>query len=190
MFQHDGGLVAAMIAAWRDPRGSVGARLAARPRDADVLVWALAAALVGFIAGLPESLRQAASTGSRDLATGVLASRLFGAIFITPLFLFLLAGVAHLIASQCGGQGSYWASRVALVWATVVAIPLVLLNGFVAAFLPSDIVSLVSLVTLAGFGWIWAAFLCEVENFTKTSLVFSAIVAVPLMFIAVVMIFG
>ena len=180
MAEHGRGLVADISAAWRDPRGSIAARLAGRPRDAQLLAWALGAALIGFVAGLPEAVQQAGSTGTRDEATGVLASRLFGAVFITPLFLFVLAGLSHLIARLFGGQGSYWSARVALIWAVVVCVPLVLLNGIASAILPPLGVSVIALATLAGFGWIWVAFLSEVENFKKSGLIFGVIFGLPI----------
>lgn len=179
MPRHDAGLAAAILAAWRDLGGSINARLAARPRDAELLVWGLVAALIGFVAGLPDALRQASSAADRDMATGLLATRLFGAVFVMPLFLFCLSGLSHALARLAGGKGSYWAARVALFWAVLVSLPLVLVNGFAAAWAPARVISVISVLTFVAFLWVWARFLAEVEGFSRPPLVFATFLAIP-----------
>lgn len=181
MAQTSGGLALSILSAWGDLPGSMRTRLAARPRDAELLVWALIAALIGFVAGLPETLRQAQGMESDDAATGVVATRLFAAIFLTPLFLLVTGSLSHIIARLFGGTGTGWSGRVALIWAVLVSVPLVLLNGAATAFLPPALVSALSILTLIGFLWIWANCLTVAENFSNRLKVFTVMAVPPLL---------
>lgn len=181
------GIVAAIAAAYPDLRKSISEKLSEAPRDAELLMLALLVALGGFIAGLPTAFRQAAALGEDGALTGVLVGRLFAAVFVVPLFLLLLAGLAHLIAKIFGGRGSHYKARVALIWALVVALPLGLANGAlgpvaIGAFpgpAGQAIAGILSTAATLGFLWIWAQFLCVAEGFTKPVTVFATLLVVP-----------
>ena len=174
------GLVAEIVAAYRDLPGAARRKLDEQPRDPQLLVWILVASIMGFVAGLPDAMRDARALERPDAVAGVLSGRLFAAIFLTPLMVYLVGFLSHLVARVFGGQGDFWSARVALVWALVVAIPLVLLGGLVQGVAATSglpammmLAGLVSFVTLLGFLWIWAQFLAVAEGLYSVRRIFA-----------------
>jgi len=174
------GLVGAIALSYRDLRRGMAMFLAQKPRDAQLLVLSLLAAVVGFIAGLPRALVQAQTLGVEDPLTAVLSVRLFAALFMTPLLLFGLGALSHLVALGFRGQGSFWAARAAIVWAVIVALPLLVANGLaggVAMIWPGlashALASAVSMISSLGFFWIWAQHLAQAEGFAHGGRVFA-----------------
>ncbi|MHA3978659.1 YIP1 family protein [Halovulum sp. GXIMD14794] len=170
------GLVASIAASWKDLRGGVRRRLDARPPEAGLLAHAYLAAALAFVAGLPSAIADARALEAtqRDALTGVLAGRAFAAIFLFPLLLYLLAALQRLVARAFGGQGSFYSARVALFWAVVVALPLVLAEGLISALVPAlppetggIVAQAASAAVGLGFLWIWAVMAAESEGFAR-----------------------
>lgn len=164
------GLARAILAAWPDFRGAMAEQLAAPKAESRALSYVYVASILGFIAGLPEVVRQAEIS---DLPLmGLVIGRLFSALFFAPLFLYGVAAVSHLIAARFGGQGSYYDARLALFWALLVAAPLLLavaaLQAVLAAGPAYGAASYLSLAGFAGFVWIWASCLAQAERFART----------------------
>lgn len=179
------GLLSSILAGYPDFRASARARLAARPRDAELLMLAFLVSGVGFVTGLPGAAQTAAGIDQPDALIGVLAGRAFAALFLVPLFLFALSGVLHLGARLFGGAGDFYAARVAVIWAVVLALPLVVLNGLASAMMlyvsgPAVQVSagIISLLSSGAFLWILAGCLAAAEDFRHTGRVFSVLLVV------------
>lgn len=176
------GLVGSIVLSYRDLRGGMATFLAGNPRDSQLLMLALLAAVVGFIAGLPGAVVQAQTLEAEDPLTAVLSVRLFAALFMTPLMLFTVAALSHIVARLFGGSGTFWSARAALIWAATVALPLVLLSGMVsgaAALWPGSPFAALSagasVILLIGFFWIWSHHLAEAEGFARAGGVFGLI---------------
>ncbi len=179
------GLVGSILLSYRDLRGGMAAFLAQNPRDSQLLVLALLAAVIGFIAGLPNAVVQARTLEAEDPLTAVLSVRLFAALFMTPLMLFTVAALSHLVARMFGGSGTFWSARAALIWAVIVALPLVLLSGMVsgvAALWPGTALGALSagtsVVLSLSFFWIWSQHLAEAEGFIRAGRVFALILVI------------
>lgn len=176
-------LVVAVARSYRGLRAGMAAFLERRPRDAQLLVLAMLAGLIGFLAGLPRAVEQARTLNADDPLTAVMSVRLFGAIFVTPLFLFAVAAVGRLVSRLARGRGSFWSARAALVWAVMVAQPLVIANGLVGAVATAvpataGAASMVSVGLAIGFLWIWAQHLAEAEGFRRGAVVFGLLLLV------------
>ncbi|NNU80743.1 YIP1 family protein [Halovulum dunhuangense] len=197
MSERRAGLLADILSAYPDLRGSIRTKLDQAPRDAQLLILIFLAAGIGFVAGLPAAREQALAVEEPDALTGVLAGRLFAAIFITPLVLFALAALSHVAARIFGGRGSFWSARLALVWAVIVALPLLVvsaaLDPILGAALGAYGVGLSTILsTVAGFGflWIWAVFLAETEGFRAPIRVFALILVLPAIAASIPLLFG
>ena len=46
-------------------------------------------------------------------------------------FLYLVAGLSHLIARLVGGRGDWYRARMALFWSLLASTPLILLNDLI-----------------------------------------------------------
>ncbi len=172
-------LLREVAGAYGDLTGSMQRQLEARPREARLLAYAFLIGLTGFVAGLPAAVEQARSLDVEDALVAVLTGRLFGAIFLLPLFLYALALTLRGAARVLGGQGSGYDTRLALFWALVLSLPLVVFAGPLAAALPAGIAAaLPGLVAFGLFLWILAHCLSEAESFHNPRRVFAVLAGV------------
>lgn len=183
------GLVARISAGYRDVRGSMVQVLADRPSEGGLLALILLVSVVGFLANLPDAAAQARAGGAETPLVGVLAGRLFAAIFLTPLAVYAVAALTHLIAKPLGASGDFYAARAALAWAMALALPLVVLDGVVGALTLGAASAGLGGVGLAvsaaagiGFLWLWALCLTQAEGFASFRpgfAIISAIIFLP-----------
>lgn len=180
------GLLTQIAAAYPDFRAAMARKLAWRPGEAQLLSYALLAGFLGFVADLPSASGQAQALGVNDGLSGVLAGRLFAALFLFPLLLYGAGAASHLVSRAAGGRGDYATARLALFWSVMVGLPLMLADGALAAILPAIAgapgemaAGIISAAAALGFAWIWAACLAEVEGFCNTWRVFVGILFIP-----------
>lgn len=143
-----------IAATYRGPGGVLRRLLAQGQREDRALAILMAGCALVFVAQWPRLAREAHLTG-QDL-NPLLGASLLGWVIIMPLVLYLLAGLAHIIARVLGGRGSFYGARLALFWALLAASPLLLLHGLVAGFVgPGPQLVLVGALWCAVFLWFW-----------------------------------
>jgi hypothetical protein len=153
-----------ILATWRRPRDILRARLAEGPREDRALAVLMGACALMFVAQWPALSRAAALDPSVPLDARI-GGALMATIFILPVVLYAVAAASHLLARLLGGKGTHAGARFALFWALLCAAPLSLLNGLVAGLLgPGMQSTLVGLVVLAAFLWLWLTLLVEAER--------------------------
>lgn len=147
--------VASNIAAtYRGPGRVVRRLLDLGQREDRLLAYVMGACVLMFVARMPQLAREAHLNGE-DLNMNM-GGTLLAWVFIAPLMLYGVAGLARLVAKVVGGQGSFYSARLALFWALLAASPLVLLNGLVAGFIGSGPgLQLVGLLWCGCFLWFW-----------------------------------
>lgn len=170
-----GGLVAAMAAAYRDPRRAMARQVAAGLGEPQALAHLMLACGLGFVASVPNAVRAAQGLDVEDPLSGAISAHLFGFLFVAPLILYGLAALIHLAARAFGGQGGFLGARAALFWAALLAAPIALalsLAGALAemaggrALLPW--LGYLGYAGLAFWLWLLAASLAEAEGFAAT----------------------
>lgn len=132
--------------------------------EAQLLAMAMLVCFAGFLSNLPKELARV-EPDARVQAVGWL---FVGAMFFGPLLLMGLAAASRLIAKAFGGQGNWQYARLALLWALILAMPLLILGHLGLGWLAG-----------IGFAGLWALTLSEAEAFEKPILVFAAILLVP-----------
>ncbi|MCP5088449.1 MAG: YIP1 family protein [Rhodobacteraceae bacterium] len=155
-------LVDDIFAAYRQPRRVLHGHLAC-PGEGRILVFAFVFGFLTFLARLPQlSAESQLSSEAGSFANQVLI--LFaGCVFWIPLVLYALATVCHMAVLLFGDRASWQQARLALVWAALVASPLVLLGGVLKVFVSPPMFLVVSLATAVVFLWQWAVGLQVVE---------------------------
>lgn len=159
--------LADMAATYRGPGRVVRAVLARGRREDRALAIVMATCGLIFVAQWPRLAREAHESGS-DL-NPLLGGSLLGWVMIAPLALYVLAGIAHLVARLVGGRGSFYGARVALFWALFATAPLLLLHGLIAGFIgPGPQLTLVGIVWAGIFLWFWGAGMVAAERSEDT----------------------
>lgn len=153
-----------IVASYRDPRGVIRRRTAGPPREDRALVTVMLACGLIFVAQWPRLVREATLSGEVPLEA-LLGGALLGWLFVAPLVLYALAGLAHLLARLMGGRGRGFDARMALFWALLAATPLWLLQGLTAGFVgPGAALAVVGAVALTVFLVFWGVMMHEVER--------------------------
>lgn len=152
-----------IAASYRAPGTVLDRMLADGPREDRALALCMGGCVAMFVAQWPRLAREAHLSGD-DLQM-LLGGALMGVVFILPLALYLLAGLSRLVAGVLGGQGTGYGARLALFWALVASMPLMLLHGLVSGFIgPGAAKALVGVLWCLAFGWIWIAGLIRSER--------------------------
>ncbi len=152
-----------IVATYRGPGRVVRRLLDMGPREDRALIIVMAACVLVFIGQTPRLAREAHLTGQE--LNSLLAGALFAWVLTAPLFLYVLAGLSHVVARLCGGKGDWFGARLALFWSFLAASPLLMLFGLVAGFIgPGGALNVVGLVWVGVFLWFWISALIQVER--------------------------
>ncbi len=153
-----------ILCAWLHPRQVMRRQLGYGAREDRALVFLVAACLLIFVAQWPRLVRAAEADPSIPVDARI-GGALLAWVFLVPLALYAIAALSHLLAWLIGGRGNWYAARLALFWALLVAAPLWLLNGLVAGLAGAATVkALTAAVALFGFVAIWLLSLYEAEK--------------------------
>lgn len=143
-----------IAATYRGPGKVMRRLLAMGDHEGRALVILLGTCVVMFIAQWPRLAREAHVLGTDRNA--LLAGALLGWVIIAPLFFYALAWGVHGIARLAGGQGSAFASRLALFWSLAAASPLFLLLGLTTGFVGEGLEQqIVGVLWFIAFVWFW-----------------------------------
>lgn len=157
-----------IAATYRGPASVVRRLLGMGAREDRALAFLMSACAVMFIAQWPRIARDtylaSPDTWGDDLQMEI-GGALLAMLCLAPLIFYTLAALVHAVARVIGGQGSPFASRLALFWALLAASPLALLNGLVAGFIgPGLQLQLVGLAWFVAFLWFWISGLREAHR--------------------------
>ena len=152
-----------MAATWRRPRVVFRQHMARGLSEPFAFTLLLVFLILTIIGQWPVAAREAHLAGEISAAPRMLA-RALAVLALIP-FWYGLAAVSRLVARLMGGQGSWYAARVALFWALATVSPLMLLQGLVAGMIgPGPALVAVSMLAGVAFLWLWLTMLHEAER--------------------------
>jgi hypothetical protein len=141
---------------WFAHRTVVRKHLARGQSEPFVFTFLFVFLLLSFVARYPVAARAAMNDPATPLAPQLLAIAL-GLLATIPFF-YALAAASHLVGRALGGKSTWYGARLALFWSLVVATPLVLLQGLVAALIGAGVQNnLVGGAALVAFLVFWDA---------------------------------
>ncbi len=186
------GLIGDVAAAWRGGFDASIRDMAGRGiGESQLLVFAFAAAFIGFVTGLPGAARQAATLGVDAPMSAVIGGRLFAAIFVAPLLFYTLAALSGLATRAFARPVAWRDARLALFWALLVASPLLVVNGLATAFLPTGAaLTGIQWITTVAFLWIWSSCLAGVTPRTTRIQIFIFIICLIGILLAILLSFA
>jgi len=154
-----------ILQAWRSPR-TVLRRHLTRGTSEPFAFSLLAAFLVlAFVALWPFLSRQSVMQPEVPMLQRLVAGGL-ALLASIPLW-YGVAAISHLVSKLFGGQGSYYAARIALFAALLAVTPAMLFQGLVAGMIgPGRQLDLVGWIVVLAFLWIWLSMLTEAERHT------------------------
>ncbi|NUH64226.1 YIP1 family protein [Sulfitobacter sp. S0837] len=144
-----------IVATYRGPGKVMSGLLAQGRNEVRVLMFALMAGLLIFVALSPYQARAAHLDPEGPLSVRQYWSAFFW-IFIMPLLLYGLAAMVWAVTRVSGQRISGYAVRLTLVWSLLASAPLLLLLGLALGFIgPGLQAQIVGAIWLAVFFWFW-----------------------------------
>ncbi|NNK78363.1 MAG: YIP1 family protein [Litoreibacter sp.] len=157
--------VTAILRSYRAPRSVLRDHLDRGAGEERALAWLMIACLLFFVARLPGLAREVHLSGGDPPFEALAGGAFVGSVLVAPLALYGLAALSHIVARILGGQGRYLDARLALFWALLASVPMVLLQGLVVGFMgPGPALNLISLLAFGVFLFIWINGLIAVEK--------------------------
>ncbi len=169
-----------ILRAYRGFGASMRRQLEQNPREEKLLLYAVLAAFLGFIARIPGLIYVARNSENQELTI----ANLIGSNFVTTFFyglimLYIIASVSHLIAKIFKGAGSFQDARLALFWAALVIAPLYLVVVALRVVITApDFINLSNLAIGILFVYCWATCLSVAEKFNGALMTSLSIVTV------------
>lgn len=152
-----------IIASWCNPRAAIRRHVARGVSEPFAFTLLLVFLILAFVGQWPQASREAFLAGDPAVSPRLLPRGL--AVLATIPLWYGLAALSRIVARFLGGQGSWYAARLALFWALATVSPLMLLQGLVAGMIgPGPALVATSLAVGAGFLWLWLTMLHEVER--------------------------
>lgn len=151
-----------LVATWRRPRAILRQHLARGRSEPFAFSLLLVFMILAFVGLWPVAAREAFLANEPSAAPRILAFAL-AVLALIPVW-YALAALSRLAARAMGGQGSWYAARIALFWALASVGPLMLLQGLVAGMIgPGPALTAVRVGVGLAFFWLWLTLLHEAE---------------------------
>ena len=144
-----------IVATYRGPGKVMSGLLSQGRNEVRVLMFALMAGLLIFVALSPYQARAAHIDPEGPLSVRQYWSAFFW-IFVMPLLLYVFAAMVWAVTRVSGQRVSGYAVRLTLVWSLLASSPLLLLMGLALGFIgPGLQAQIVGVIWLGVFFWFW-----------------------------------
>jgi ABC-type uncharacterized transport system permease subunit len=152
-----------MAATWLRPRDVLRRHLARGRSEAFAFTLLLVFLILAFIGQWPIAARDAFLAGEPSATPRILALA-YGVLILIPVA-YAVAALSRLVGMAVGGQGTWYAARIALFWALAATGPILLLQGLVGGMIgPGPALSAVTWLGGLAFLWLWLTLLHEAES--------------------------
>lgn len=155
-------LVGEIVSAYRAPKQLMKVQLA-KSGEERILLLALLFCFLTFIARLPELAFITGSLQSTVPFSARVVAMFVSSVLMAPLMMYLVAAISHFVLRLFGARGTWREARLALMWAALVSVPLVLISGALKVLAPGLLFSVATLATGVVFLWQWVMCLQVVE---------------------------
>ncbi len=169
-----------ILRAYRGFGASMQRQLAQDLREEKLLLYAVLASFLGFVARIPGLVYVAKNSTDAEITI----ANLIGSNFVTTFFyglimLYIIASVSHIIAKIFKGAGSFQQARLALFWAALVIAPLYLVVVGLRVFITApDFINLSNLAIGILFVYCWGTCLSIAEKFNGALMTSLSIVTI------------
>lgn len=136
--------------------------------ESRLLAYLMIACFGYFIIRLPDAFVQIGQMDVEVAPQTLVLGQLMGYLIFAPLLFYAIAGLSHLVAARLfGGQGSYGAARLALIWTLLLFLPVMMLQILAGRLLGPHVITGANFAIFLGFLWVWISFLSFAEGFPR-----------------------
>jgi len=154
-------LVGEIARAYAAPKAAMRTQLA-KMTEERILLYAFLFSFLNYLARLPSLSMIAAQISDVEFA-GLAMANFVTNVLMAPLVMYLIAALSHVVLRLFGGQASWREARLAIMWAALVSLPMVLGTGILKVLVADLAISVATTATGVVFLWQWAKCLQVVE---------------------------
>ena len=177
------GFVYEIFYAYTGLKRSYNSQLSYGINESRLLAYSFFISFVLFLNRLPDKLSHNQKFNTRSNFNDQIGIDLFASLFFVPIFLYIIAFFIHLLWLPFGSKTTFFETRLAFFWATIISSPILLslslIEGIFYSLWLSWILNFFSIVL---YSWIISSILCAAHKFQSNLYLFFILIIIYLIF--------
>ena len=160
------GFVSEIFYAYTGLKRSYDTQLSNGINESRLLAYSFFISLVLFLHRLPDKLTHNQKFNTKISLNDQIGIDLFASLFFVPIFLYIIAFFIHLLCLPFGSKATYFETRLAFFWATVISSPILLSLSLIEVIFYSSWFSwILNFFSIVIYSWIISSILCTAHKF-------------------------
>ena len=167
------GFVSEILYAYTGLKRSYNTQLSNGINESRLLAYSFFISLVLFLHRLPDKLIHNQKFNTKISLNDQIGIDLFTSLFFVPIFLYIIAFFIHLLCLPFGSKATYFETRLAFFWATVISSPILLTFSLIEGiFYSSWLYWILNFFSIVLYSWIISSILCAAHKFQSNLYLF------------------
>ena len=167
------GFVSEILYAYTGLKRSYNTQLSNGINESRLLAYSFFISLVLFLHRLPDKLIHNQKFNTKISLNDQIGIDLFTSLFFVPIFLYIIAFFIHLLCLPFGSKATYFETRLAFFWATIISSPILLTFSLIEGiFYSSWLYWILNFFSIVLYSWIISSILCAAHKFQSNLYLF------------------
>ena len=167
------GFVSEILYAYTGLKRSYNTQLSNGINESRLLAYSFFISLVLFLHRLPDKLIHNQKFNTKISLNDQIGIDLFTSLFFVPIFLYVIAFFIHLLCLPFGSKATYFETRLAFFWATIISSPILLTFSLIEGiFYSSWLYWILNFFSIVLYSWIISSILCAAHKFQSNLYLF------------------
>ena len=177
------GFLSEIFYAYTGLKRSYNTQLSNGINESRLLAYSFFISLVLFLHRLPDKLIHNQKFNTKISLNDQIGIDLFASLFFVPIFLYIIAFFIHLLCLPFGSKATYFETRLAFFWATVISSPILLSLSLIEGIFYSSWLSwILNFFSIVLYSWIISSILCVAHKFQSNLHLFFILIIIYLIF--------
>ena len=177
------GFVSEIFYAYTGLKRSYNTQLSNGFSESRLLAYSFFISLVLFLHRLPDKLTHNQKFNTKVSLNDQIGIDLFASLFFVPIFLYIIAFFIHLLWLPFGSKATYFETRLAFFWATIISSPVLLSLSLIEGIYHSSWLSwILNFFSVVFYSWIFSSILCAAHKIQSNLYLFFLLIIIYLIF--------
>ena len=177
------GFLSEIFYAYTGLKRSYNTQLSNGINESRLLAYSFFISLVLFLNRLPDKLTHNQKFNTKISFNDQIGIDLFASLFFVPIFLYIIAFFIHLLCLPFGSKSTFFETRLAFFWATVISSPILLTLSLIDGFFYNSWLSWIfNFFSIVFYSWIFSSILCAAHKVQSNLHLFFILIIIYLIF--------
>ena len=177
------GFVYEIFYAYTGLKRSYNSQLSNGINESRLLAYSFFISFVLFLNRLPDKLTHNQKFNTKSNFNDQIGIDLFASLFFVPIFLYIIAFFIHLLWLPFGSKATFFETRLAFFWATIISSPILLSLSLIEGIFYNSWLSLIlNFFSIVFYSWIISSILCAAHKFQSNLYLFFILIIIYLIF--------